>query len=323
MFYSKIKAVGSYVPQNTVSNEDMSKVVDTNDEWISSRTGIKNRHFSTGENTSDLAAKAAEKILERAGVKAEDIELIVVASVSPDYGTPSTACLVQKKIGAVNAVSFDIGAACSGFIFAISTADKFIKTGVYKNALVLGAEVLSKCLDFTDRGTCVLFGDGSGGAFLEQSDKPSILAEEMGTDGNRAMALTLGLKEVVNISCKGERNTHQYIEMDGRAIFDFATRTVPKTVKNVLAKADLTTEDIDYVVPHQANARIIEIVSRKLKVPMDKFYLNMNEYANTSSASIPIALDEMWEEGLLKEGTTVAMAGFGAGLTWGSMIVRF
>ncbi len=323
MFYSKIKAVGSYVPQNTVSNEDMSKVVDTNDEWISSRTGIKNRHFSTGENTSDLAAKAAEKILERAGVKAEEIELIIVATVSPDYGTPSTACLVQKKIGAVNAVSFDIGAACSGFIFALSTADKFIKTGVYKNALVLGAEVLSKCLDFTDRGTCVLFGDGSGGAFLEQADKPSILAEEMGTDGARAMALTLGLKEVVNTSCEGERDTHRYIEMDGRAIFDFATRTVPKTVKNVLAKAELTTEDIDYVVPHQANARIIEIVSRKLKVPMDKFYLNMNEYANTSSASIPIALDEMWEKGLLKEGTTIAMAGFGAGLTWGSMIVRF
>ena len=323
MFYSKIKAVGSYVPQNTVSNEDMSKVVDTNDEWISSRTGIKNRHFSTGENTSDLAAKAAEKILERAGVKAEKIELIIVATVSPDYGTPSTACLVQKKIGAVNAVAFDIGAACSGFIFALSTADKFIKTGVYKNALVLGAEVLSKCLDFTDRGTCVLFGDGSGGAFLEQADKPSILAEEMGTDGARAMALTLGLKEVVNTSCEGERDTHRYIEMDGRAIFDFATRTVPKTVKNVLAKAELTTEDIDYVVPHQANARIIEIVSRKLKVPMEKFYLNMNEYANTSSASIPIALDEMWEKGLLKEGTTIAMAGFGAGLTWGSMIVRF
>lgn len=323
MFYSKIKSVGSYVPQNTVSNEALAKIVDTNDEWIVSRTGIKNRHFSTGENTSDLAAKAAEKILERAGVKAEDVELIVVASVSSDYGTPSTACLVQEKIGAVKAVAFDIGAACSGFIFALSAADKFIKTGVYKNALVLGAEVLSKCLDFTDRSTCVLFGDGSGGVFLERSDKASILAEELGSDGGRALSLTLGLKEVVNPSCKGDRDAGRYIEMDGRVIFDFATKTVPKTVKNVLEKAALTTEDIDYVVPHQANARIIEIVSRKLKVPMNKFYLNMDEYANTSSASIPIALDEMWEKGLLKEGSTIAMAGFGAGLTWGSMIVRF
>lgn len=323
MFYSKIKAVGAYVPQNTVTNDDLSKIVDTNDEWISSRTGIKRRHFSTGENTSDLAARSAEKMLERAGVLPEDVELIIVASVSADYGTPSTACLVQAKIGAVNAVAFDIGAACSGFIFALSTADKFIKSGVYKNALVIGSEVLSKCADFTDRGTCVLFGDGSGGAFLERSEEPGIIAEDLGSDGARGLSLTLGLKEVVSPYCEGTRDEHRFIEMDGRAIFDFATRTVPKTIKKILEKADLTTDDVDFVISHQANARIIEVVSRKIKVPMDKFYLNMDEYANTSSASIPIVLNEMWEKGIIKEGNTLLLAGFGAGLTWGSMLIKF
>jgi len=323
MFYSKIKAVGAYVPQNTVTNDDLSKIVDTNDEWISSRTGIKRRHFSTGENTSDLAARSAEKILERAGVLPEDVELIIVASVSADYGTPSTACLVQAKIGAVNAVAFDIGAACSGFIFALSTADKFIKSGVYKNALVIGSEVLSKCADFTDRGTCVLFGDGSGGAFLERSEEVGIIAEDLGSDGARGLSLTLGFKEVVSPYCEGTRDEHRFIEMDGRAIFDFATRTVPKTIKKILEKADLTTDDVDFVISHQANARIIEVVSRKIKVPMDKFYLNMDEYANTSSASIPIVLNEMWEKGIIKEGNTLLLAGFGAGLTWGSMLIKF
>ncbi len=323
MFYSKIKAVGAYVPEYTVTNDDLSKIVDTNDEWISSRSGIRRRHFSKGENTSDLAAKAAEVILKKAGVKAEDVELIVVASVSPDYATPSVSCLVQSKIGAVNAVAFDIGAACSGFVVGLSVADKFIKSGVYKNALVIGSEVLSKYLDFEDRGTCVLFGDGAGGAFLERSEEGGILSEDMGSDGARGLSLTSGFRNVVNPYCEGERFIHSYIEMDGREIFDFATRTVPKSVEALIEKAGISVEDIDIVVPHQANARIVQIVARKLKIPMEKFYLNMEEYGNTSSASIPIALNEMDNKGLIKKGDTVLITGFGAGLTWGSMLIKF
>ena len=323
MFYSKIKAVGAYVPEYTVTNDDLSKIVDTNDEWISSRSGIRRRHFSKGENTSDLAAKAAEIILKEAGVNAEDVELIVVASVSPDYATPSVSCLVQSKIGAVNAVAFDIGAACSGFVFGLSVADKFIKSGVYKNALVIGSEVLSKYLDFEDRGTCVLFGDGAGGAFLERSEEGGILAEDMGSDGARGLSLTSGFRNVVNPYCEGERFIHSFIEMDGREIFDFATRTVPKSVEALIEKAGISVDDIDIVVPHQANARIVQIVARKLKIPMEKFCLNMEEYGNTSSASIPIALDEMDNKGLIKKGDTVLITGFGAGLTWGSMLIKF
>ena len=323
MFYSKIKAVGAYVPEYTVTNDDLSKIVDTNDEWISSRSGIRRRHFSKGENTSDLAAKAAEIILKKAGVNAEDVELIVVASVSPDYATPSVSCLVQSKIGAVNAVAFDIGAACSGFVFGLSVADKFIKSGVYKNALVIGSEVLSKYLDFEDRGTCVLFGDGAGGAFLERSEEGGILAEDMGSDGARGLSLTSGFRNVVNPYCEGERFIHSFIEMDGREIFDFATRTVPKSVEALIEKAGISVDDIDIVVPHQANARIVQIVARKLKIPMEKFYLNMEEYGNTSSASIPIALNEMDNKGLIKKGDTVLITGFGAGLTWGSMLIKF
>jgi 3-oxoacyl-[acyl-carrier-protein] synthase-3 len=323
MIYSKIKAVGAYVPEHIVTNDDLSKIVDTNDEWISSRSGIRRRHFSTGENTSDLAAKAAEVILKKAGVKAEEIELIVVASVSPDYATPSVSCLVQAKIGAVNAVAFDIGAACSGFVFGLSTADKFIKSGVYKNALVIGSEVLSKYLDFEDRGTCVLFGDGAGGAFLERSEEGGILAEDMGSDGARGLSLTSGFRNVVSPYCEGERFIHSFIEMDGREIFDFATRTVPKSVEALIEKAGISVDDIDIVVPHQANARIVQIVARKLKIPMEKFYLNMEEYGNTSSASIPIALNEMDDKGLIKKGDNVLITGFGAGLTWGSMLIKF
>ena len=321
MFYSKIKSVGSYVPQNIVSNEDMSKVVDTNDEWISSRTGIKNRHFSTGESTSNLAAKAAEKILERAGVKAEDIELIVVASVSPDYGTPSTACLVQKKIGAVNAVSFDIGAACSGFIFALSTADKFIKTGVYKNALVLGAEVLSKCLDFTDRGTCVLFGDGAG-AVAVRADDTGILGINMKSDGTKGNVLTCGSRTNGNFLL-GKKPELGYMTMDGQEVFKFAVRKVPECITQVLDHAGVAAEEIKYFVIHQANYRIIESIAKRLKVSVECFPVNMEHYGNTSAASIPLLLDEINRKGMLKSGDKIVFSGFGAGLTWGAALLEW
>ncbi len=323
MIFSKITATGAYVPDMVITNDDMSKIVDTNDEWITSRSGIKRRHFSNGENTSDIAARTAEKIIQNSGIEPLDIDIIIVASVSSDYTTPSTACIVQSKIGAKNAVAFDIGAACSGFIFGLSVADKYIKTGVYKNAIVIGAEVLSKYLDFGDRGTCVLFGDGAGGVLIEATDeKTGILAEELGSDGDKGMALTGGFSPASNAFNKFNSNADRNLRMDGRAIFDFATRSVPKSVKKLLDDCNFNYEEVDFVIPHQANKRIVEIISRKLKIPMNKFYMNMDEYGNTSSASIPIALNEMVEKGIIKKGDVGVITGFGAGLTWGSMLVK-
>ena len=322
MIFSKIKCTGSYVPGKIVTNDMLSQYVDTSDEWIRSRSGIEKRHFSEGENTSDIAAKAALDILENGNVNPLDIELIIVATVSPDYTTPSTACLVQSKIGAVNAVAFDLSAACSGFIFGISTADKFIKTGVYKNALVIGAEVLSKHLDFKDRSTCVLFGDGAGGVFLERAENGGILAEEIGSDGNRGMSLICAEKKashIFNIESVEEDN---FLHMDGRAIFDFATRQTPKCILRLIEKSGICVEQLKYVIPHQANARIVEIISRKTKIPLQKFYMNIAEYSNSSAATIPIALNEMMKKELLHKGDYILMAGFGGGLTWGGLLIK-
>ena len=323
MYFSKIVATGACLPEQIITNDRLAEIVDTNDEWIVSRSGIARRRFSDGQNTSEIAAGAAKKIIERAGIQAEDVELIIVATVSPDYCTPSTACIVQDIIGAKNAVAFDIGAACSGFIFGMSTADKFIRSGMYKNAIVIGAEVLSKHLDFNDRSTCVLFGDGAAGVYLERSDEPFILAENMGSDGSQNQALTAKYYPVVSAYCKTDTKRAEHVEMDGKSIFDFATRKVPKSVIKLLEDAGENPDSIDWVIPHQANKRIIEIVSRKVKIPLEKFYINMADYGNTSSASIPIALNEAVEKGLIKKGHKVVLCGFGAGLTWGSALIHF
>ncbi len=324
MYFSKISATGSCAPDKIVTNDDLSKIVDTNDEWIVSRSGIKRRHFSSGENASDLATGAAEEIIKRSGIDPLDIELIIVATVSADYTTPSTACLVQANIGAANAVAFDVGAACAGFMFGLSVADKYIKCGVYKNAIIIGTEVLSKYLDFNDRGTCVLFGDGAAGVLLERTEEQEgILCEEIGSDGFKAMALTKGFSPAGNVFNNVSREADRSMKMDGKAIFDFATRSVPVSVKKLLEKSGRFTDEIDFVIPHQANSRIVEIISRKLKMPLDKFYMNMDEYGNTSSASIPLALNEMVEKGIIKKGSLCIFTGFGAGLTWGSMLVKF
>lgn len=325
MYFSKITATGAYVPEGVITNNDLSKIVDTNDEWIVSRSGIKNRHFAMteDENTSDIAAKACDMIIKKGGISPEEIDLLIVATVSADYCTPSTACLVQAKVGAKNAVAFDIGAACSGFIFGLSVADKYIQSGMIKNAVIIGAEVLSKYLDFTDRGTCVLFGDGAAGVLLQRSDKRGIIAEEIGSDGFKGHALTGGYAPVKNAFSSCDGNANRALKMDGRAIFDFATRQVPKSVESLLKKSEMDRDNIDFVIAHQANSRIVQIISKKLKIPMDKFYLNMYEYGNTSSASIPIALNEMMEKGLIKENSVGLLTGFGAGLTWGSMLIKF
>ncbi len=300
----------------------LSQYVDTSDEWIRSRSGIEKRHFSEGENTSDIAAKAALDILKNGNINPLDIDLIIVATVSPDYTTPSTACLVQSKIGASHAVAFDLSAACSGFIFSVSVADKFIKTGVYRNALVIGAEVLSKHLNFKDRSTCVLFGDGAGGVFLEKAEEGGILAEEMGSDGGRGMSLTCAEKKASHIFNSAQAAEDSFLHMDGRAIFDFATRQTPKCILHLLEKSGVSIEQLKYVIPHQANARIVEIISRKTKIPLEKFYMNISEYSNTSAATIPIALNEMMQKGFLQAGDYILMAGFGGGLTWGGLLIK-
>ena len=320
--FSRIYSTGAYVPPLSVSNDLLSAHIDTNDEWIRSRSGIATRHYSEGENTSDLATKVAQSILEKKNIDPLSIDLIIVATISADYTTPATACLVQANIGAENAVAFDVSAACSGFVFGLSIADKYIKSGVYQNALVIGAEVLSKMLDFEDRSTSVLFGDGAGGVFLIADDKTGILTEVMGSDGSRGHCLTAGDKLPANPLNSIEQTEDYYIHMDGKEIFNFATRQTPKCIQSLLEKSQLNKEDLKWVIPHQANIRIVEIISRKLKIPMEKFYTNLSNYGNTSSASIPIALNEMMEKGLLVEGDVIAIAGFGGGLTWGGILIQ-
>lgn len=323
MYSSRILYTGSYVPERIVTNDELSKLVDTNDEWISSRTGIKKRHVSEGENASDFATKTANAIIKRGNINPLDIELIIVATVSSDYSTPSTACVVQANIGAKNAVAFDITAACSGFVYALSVADKFIKTGVYKNVMVIGTEVLSKLTDWTDRTTCVLFGDGSAGAFVERSESGGIIAEDIGSDGEKGMSLTANHILPSNAFNGMEKEAPSCINMDGKAVFQFATRQVPKSINKIIEETKISIDDIKYVVPHQANYRIIEVISRKTGIPMDKFYINIENYANTSSATIPIALDEMVQAGMLERGDKILITGFGGGLTWGSMLIEW
>ncbi len=322
---TRIISTGSYVPEQIITNDDLAKVVDTSDEWITQRTGIKQRHISLGENTSELAVNTAKQLLERAGVAADKVELIIVASVTADYGTPSIACMVQKEIGASNAVAFDVVAACSGFMFALSIADKYISAGIYNNAIVIGAETLSKILDWSQRSTCVLFGDGAGGAYVEKSETDGIIEEELGSKGELYEILTEGYTRCSNVFNDIEEGTDSlwYVNMDGREVFKFATKSVVKSVERVIAKSCVSPQEIKYVIPHQANIRIVEIISNKLKIPYEKFYVNIEKYGNTSSASIPIALNELNEKGLIERGDKILLTGFGGGMTWGTMLISW
>lgn len=323
MYNSKIVAFDKFTPETIVTNDDLSKIVETSDEWISSRTGISKRCILKEGNTSFLATNVAKKLIEKSNTNIEDIGLIIIATITPDYLTPSTACIVQGEIGAKNAVAFDISAACSGFVYALSIADKFLKSGVCKKALVIGAEVLSKIVDWNDRGTCVLFGDGAGGIILEASEEEnSLMAEDLKADGESWQAITGGKVPLKNPFASKEDEESLFMQMNGRDVFNFATKTVPKSIKEVLEKADIGLEDIKYIVPHQANSRIVEVVAKKLGVSIEKFYLNLQDFGNTSSASIPIALAEMIEKNLIKKGDKVILTGFGGGLTWGSMLIN-
>ena len=321
-----ILGLGSYVPEKILTNADIEKLVDTNDEWITERTGIKERRICAPEQaTSDLSLIAAQRALEDANVSAEELDMIIVATISADSNTPSTACVLQNKLGAVNAAAFDLSAACSGFVYGSAIASQFIETGVYKKVLVVGAETLSKFVNWKDRNTCIIFADGAGAAvYGVVDDGYGVLSFDLGADGSGA--------ETIEIPGGGSRHpadqetidNHMHcLHMNGKETFRFAVKAMGSTVMKSLERAGLSKEDIDYFIPHQANIRIIQSAAKRLHLPMEKVFVNIEKYGNTSAASIPIALAEAEREGKLKKGEIIALSGFGAGLTWASCIMKW
>lgn len=318
---ARIAGIGAYVPETIVTNDDLAKIVETSDEWISSRTGIRERRISTKEGTSDLAAEAARRALEAAGVKPEELDLIILGTSSPDCNYPSGACEVQAKIGAVNAAAFDISAACSGFIFAMNIVQGFFKSGIYQTALIIGAETLSKVVDWDDRSTCVLFGDGAGATVLK-NEESGIIDMLMGSDGTKGEALKCTSRSLGNF-LTGERPELGFMTMDGQEVFRFAVKRVPESIESLMKRNQTAKEDIRYYILHQANERIVEAVARRLKEPMDKFPMIIEKYGNTSTASIPLLLNDMVKKGMLEAGDKIILSGFGAGMTWGAVLLEW
>ena len=321
MMTARIAGIGAYVPENIITNDDLAKIVDTNDEWIRTRTVIRERRISSGEGTRHLAAKAAERALAAAGVSPEELDIIILGTSSPDRNYQSDACSVQAAIGAVNAVAFDISAACAGFIFAMNIVEGFFKAGIYKTALIIGAETLSKVTDWSDRGTCVLFGDGAGAAVLK-AEETGIIDMMMGADGTKGDVLACTSRTVGNF-LTGTKPELGFMTMDGQEVFKFAVRKVPESVMELLQRTGTKREDIKYYVLHQANERIIEAAARRLKEPMEKFPMTIGQFGNTSTASIPLLLDDMIQKDMLKRGDKIIMSGFGAGMTWGAVLMEW
>ncbi|GAB6130432.1 ketoacyl-ACP synthase III [Blautia stercoris] len=318
---ARIIGTGSAVPEQIVTNEDLSKIVETSDEWISSRSGIKERRVAKEETTTSLAILAGKRALENAGIASEEIEVIIVATCTPDYFFPNTACQVQEAIGAKHAVAFDLSAACSGFLFALSTVQAYIKGGIYQKALIIGAETMSKMIDWSDRSTCVLFGDGAGAAVVS-AEETGVLELVQKSDGTGKGVLSCKARETRNL-LNHESETKEYLYMEGQPVFKFAVKTVPECVEEVLKKAEVKKEEIRYYILHQANSRIIQSVAKRLKEPEEKFPMNLSLYGNTSAASIPILLDEMNRNGMLNRGDKLVLSGFGAGLTWGAVLLEW
>ena len=321
-----ILGTGFYVPEKIMTNADLEKIVETSDEWIVERTGIKERRIAEdNQPMSDLALRAAKAALADAGVAAEDLDLIIVATLTSDRIIPSTACMIQNLLGAKHAAAFDLSAACSGFAYAASVAAQFIETGAYKKALVIGAETLSKYINWEDRNTCVLFGDGAGAAVLGQVEEGyGILSFDLGSDGSGGDAIQIPSSgSLMPVSKESIDQKLNLIHMNGRDVFKFAVKAMGKTVKNSLAKIDMPQEKIDWLVPHQANIRIIESAAKRLTLPMDKVIVNIHKYGNMSAACIPIALAEAAAAKRFKKGDIIALSGFGAGLTWASCIIRW
>lgn len=323
--FSKIIGTGSYLPPKRVTNHDLTQQlaaqgIETSDEWIVSRSGISARHFAESDVcASDLAVFAAERAIASSGLKKEQIDLIIVASSTPDHlgGFPSTACIVQKKMGISGGAAFDVQAVCSGFIYAVAIADAMIKSGSNKNVLVIGAEVYSRILDFKDRTTCVLFGDGAGAVVMSASSKPGILATKLHADGSHAHILTVPGKYV-----NGVLEGSAFVQMDGPAVFKLAVSVLEKVANEVLQAANMTSADLDWLIPHQANIRIMQSTAKKLHLPMEKVVVTVDQHGNTSAASIPLALDYAVRDGRIKPGQTVLMEGVGGGFTWGAAVFK-
>ncbi|HIX64399.1 MAG TPA: ketoacyl-ACP synthase III [Candidatus Mediterraneibacter colneyensis] len=316
----KICGTGSYVPPHVMDNDDLAKIVDTNDEWIRERTGIGKRHIIEEETTSYMAGQAALRAVEQSGIDPEEIDMILVATSSSETIFPCAACEVQRTIGATHAVGYDLNAACTGFVLAFNTAQAYISAGFCRTVMVIGADSMSTLIDWTDRGTCILFGDGAGAVILRAQDgNPVCMAAH--SDGKKGPALTQLSRH--RKGWENEQNKESYIHMDGQGVFKFAVRKVPEIIEEVLEKAELKLDDIDYFVLHQANRRIIEAAAKRLKVSMDRFPVNLEEYANTSAATVPILLDELNRDGRFREGQKIMLAGFGAGLTWAACLFEW
>lgn len=315
--YSRILGTGSYLPEKILTNADLERMVDTTDEWIYTRTGIRQRHIAAeGEFTSDLSFHAAQRALEAAGVNADAVDLIIVATTTPDRVFPSTACLLQHKLGNTGAPAFDVQAVCSGFIYAIATADNFIRSGAARTALVVGAETMSRITDWTDRSNCILWGDGAGAVVLGASDQQGIISTHLHADGSYTKLLNVP----TGVSNRGEEKT---IHMEGNAVFKIAVNTLDAIVDETLEANGMQKSDIDWLVPHQANIRILQSTARKLGMDMDRVVVTVDKHGNTSAASVPLALDVAVRDGRIKRGETVLMEAFGGGFTWGSVLLKY
>jgi 3-oxoacyl-[acyl-carrier-protein] synthase-3 len=318
--HARITGTGSYLPPTALTNNDLvARGVDTSDEWIVERTGIQCRHIAEeGQQASDLALAASLKAIGAAGIGAEKIDLIILATSTPDYIFPSTACLLQSKLGISSAAAFDVQAVCSGFVYALTMAEKFIQSGSHRCALVVGTEVFSRILDWNDRGTCVLFGDGAGAVILEASEEPGILASALHADGSQH-----GILEVPGSICGGKVVGQPFVKMDGPAVFKFAVKVLAEVAQEVLDRAGMSAAAIDWLIPHQANIRIIQSTAKKLGLPMDKVVTTVDRHGNTSAASIPLALDAAVRDGRIKRGDTLMLEGVGGGFTWGAVLLKF
>ena len=318
--YARVIGTGSYLPGNPVSNNDLAaRGIDTSDEWIVTRTGIRARHLAEPGTTSGaLGLVAAERALEMAGISAAEIDLIIVATSTPDFIFPSTACIIQGKLGNKGAAAFDVQAVCSGFAYALGVADKFIRSGSHRRALVIGAEVFSRILDWDDRGTCVLFGDGAGAVVLEAAEQPGILATALHADGSQ-----FGILNVPGQICNGQVTGDPFLRMDGQAVFKFAVRVLADVAEEVCATAGISAAEVDWLIPHQANIRIIEATGKRLGVDRDKVIVSVDHHGNTSAASIPLALDEAVRDGRIQRGHKVLVEGVGGGFAWGAALFEF
>lgn len=319
VIHSRIIGTGSYLPEKILSNSDLATLVETSDEWIQQRTGIRQRHIAAdNETTSDLALKASQRALDMAGITPDQLDLIIVATTTPDMVFPSTACLLQSKLGAKGMPAFDVQAVCSGFVYALTTADQFMRSGQYEHILVVGAEIYSRILDWQDRGTCVLFGDGAGAVVLKRSTEPGILAARLHADGSHA-----GILSVPGSVCRGNISGRPLLQMDGTAVFKFAVKVLEEVALETLSIAGLQKSDIDWLIPHQANIRIIQATAKKLGLSMEHVITTVDRHANTSAASVPLALDEAVRDGRIKPGHHVMLEGVGGGFTWGAVLIKW